>query len=437
MPPARGARPRERAAADAMTTLIIGGGLMGVTTAWALLERGEAVTVLEGKDGVALDTSYANGGLLTPSMPEPWNGPGVFRHLLASLFQPRSPMKLRLRAVPSLTGWGLRFLRYSARRHHEPACRDNYRLARYSLDRNGALTERLDLAYDRGTAGTLSIFRESADFAAKEAVCRLVAPLGMRYSVLGVDDIVARVPALGDIRDELYNGILYDDDEWGDAHRFCRGLAEACRRAGGGFEFGCEVTGIAVDGDRVSGVSTRAGRIEADRVVVAAGAASPALLRPAGYRLPVRPVKGYSVTVDLAGVAEPPPLPVIDDSMHAGLTPLGTRLRMVGTAEFTGFDRRIDRVRTDNLYRLFERTLPSLAARVDPDSATPWAGLRPVSCDGKPVIGAVGPRGLYVNSGHGPLGWTMATGSAELLADLVTGARPALDPAPYAPGRFA
>jgi len=413
-----------------MSTIVVGGGLMGLTAAHVLQERGEPVTVVELLDDVALETSYANGGLLTPSMPEPWNGPGVLGHLASSLFNPRSPMKLRLRAIPSLTGWGLRFLQYSSQRHHDAACAANYVLAAYSLSETRDVTNRLGLDYCHAMNGTLSVFRCRADFEAKDSVCRIAGNLGMRYRVLSADDIVELVPALADMRGQIYCGIHYLDDDHGDARMFCQGLAERFVAGGGVVRTGVRVSAIATENGRVAGVDTNCGRMDASRVIVAAGARSPRLLGTVGVHLPVKPVKGYSVTVDATGVDGLPSLPVIDDSMHAGITPLGTRLRMVGTAEFTGFDKRLNRVRTDNLYEQLVRMMPAIAERVDRSSAEAWAGLRPVSYDGKPFIDACGPEGLWVNSGHGPLGWTMAMGSARLLADRIEGRAPAV---PYEP----
>jgi D-amino-acid dehydrogenase len=414
-----------------VTTLVIGAGLLGLCTAKSLLARGERVRVLEAREAVALETSFANGGMLTPSLPEPWNDPGVHRHLAASLFDPRSGMKLRLRAVPSLFFWGIRFLRNSAPSRYFRACEDNFRLASYSLACTQAVTRELNLQYSQASGGTLSVFRNDRDLNAKKVVADRLAALGMRYSLQDRAGIVALEPSLAEVSDQLVAGIHFRDDEFGDARKFCVGLADALRTSGVAIDAGTRVTEIEQSKGRVTGVRVGNEVIAADRIVLAAGPDSRQLLRPLGISLPVQPVKGYSVTIDVSGIAGTPRIPVLDDSMHAGVTPLDHRLRMVGTAEFTGFRKQIDQVRVDNLFDLLKALFPSIDARIDREQALPWAGLRPMSADGKPIIGGTPVEGLYLNTGHGHLGWSMAMGSAELLADLMQGRPPAVDPGPF------
>jgi D-amino-acid dehydrogenase len=419
-----------------VTTIVVGAGLLGLCTAKSLLDRGVSVRVFEARDEVALETSFANGGMLTPSLPEPWNDPGVHRHIAASLFDPKSSMKLHLHAIPSLFFWGMKFLRNSAPSRYYQACEDNFRLASYSLAQTQALTRALNLEYSQGSGGTLSVFRTEEDLLVKQSVSERLAAIGMRYKLLDRNEVIELEPSLDDVRKQLIAGIHFVDDEFGDARRFCQGLAQAVLAGGGKIDTKVRITGLEHSSGRIDGVRTDDGTIKSNRVVIAAGPYSTALLRPVGVALPVQPVKGYSVTIDVSDVPGTPRIPVLDDSMHAGVTPLDQRLRLVGTAEFTGFDTLVRQVRVDNLFDLLQALFPSVDARIDRQKALPWTGLRPMSADGKPLIGATDIDGLFVNTGHGHLGWTMAAGSGELLADLMQGSETSIDPAPFAlPGR--
>jgi D-amino-acid dehydrogenase len=234
------------------------------------------------------------------------------------------------------------------------------------------------------------------------------------------------------VRKKLVAGIHFTDDEFGDARYFCQALANAVSEAGGKIDTGVRATKLVHAQGRITAVRTEFGDIRTGRVVIAAGPFSRSLLRPLGISLPIRPAKGYSVTIDVGHLPGTPRIPVLDDSMHAGVTPLDSRLRLVGTAEFTGFDTRIEQVRVDNLFDMLQALFPAVDARIDRNKATPWAGLRPMSADGKPIIGRTDVEGLYVNTGHGHLGWTMAMGSGQLLADIMQGSVPAIDPLPFA-----
>lgn len=412
-------------------TIVIGGGLAGVATLYELARRGERAVLLEAAEEMATGASYANGGMLTPSMSDPWNGPGVFQSLAASVFDPYAAMKLRLHALPGLIGWGMRFLRNSTPDRHAAATCSAFELARRSVELTRAWEEQLDLACDLVGGGTMKVFASRAAAAGAIALAERLKPRGLRYELLDQDAVLEKEPELHEARSTFACGIYYPDDACGDARAFTRALAERARQAGAEVVLGKWTRRILVQAGRVRGVETNDGELLADRVVLAAGIASPQLSRSLGAPLAIKPAKGYSVTVDAAGWNARPHMAVIDDAMHAAVVPIGSRLRFVGTAEFAGEDSRIDPVRIDNLKRLFARLYPHLAGNVTSANATPWAGLRPMSADGLPYIGQAGPDGLWINAGHGHLGWTMAAGSAELLADLIQGRAPAVEPAPF------
>jgi len=411
-------------------TIVVGGGLLGLATAHALVERGVPVRVIEAREGPGLETSFANGGMLTPSLPEPWNGPGIARELLTSLFDPAAAVKLRLRAVPSLLTWGVRFLANSSHHRHLAATRDNFLLARYSLERTLALTTALSLDYDLRRRGTMCIFEKRREARATLERCRQLAELGLAVAELDADAVVDAEPVLAAIRERIACGIRLPDDAHGDAHRFCQGLATAIAAAGGVLDYNTSVLALDADGDSIRGVRSDRGLIPADRVVVAAGVRSPALLATVGCSVGVQPAKGYSLTIECCDPAKLPSAAILDHGSHAVLTALGSRLRVAGTAEFAGFDQRLTPARIATLHRAVRRVLPAIAERATIE-AKPWAGLRPLSHDGRPFIGGVGVPGLYVNTGHGALGWTMAAGSGAMLADLVCGRRPDIDPGPF------
>lgn len=419
-----------------MKIIVIGGGLLGLSVAFVLLERGHKVTVVEAREDVGLETSYKNGGILTPSLSDPWNAPGVLKHLASSAFDPQSAMKLRLSVLPSLFCWGLKFLHYSRAPHYRSAIAANYRLAVYSVQKNRELRERLNLAYDVAIKGTLKLFRQQGAMQAPQALAESLKPLGLRFSKLDVDGVIALEPQLAAIKTQITGALHFPDDECGDAHLFCLCLAKHIRQHGGTIRSNVTVKRLITQGGKMAGVETDQGMINADHVIVAAGVQSPALLKPLGIALPVKPVKGYSITlnpdaIDTSVRKSLPRLPVIDDAMHAGVIPLGDRLRLVGTAEFAGFDKRLCQQRIDNLFNLLKQLYPHIAPHIDLTKTENWVGLRPISVDGKPFIGPTRIKSLFVNTGHGHLGWTMAVGSAYLLADQIDKRRSMIDPTSY------
>ncbi|HUD90288.1 FAD-dependent oxidoreductase, partial [Sphingobium sp.] len=414
-----------------VTHIIIGAGVIGLTTALELLERGEEVALVDQEQQEGLGTSFANGGLLTPSMSDPWNAPGVHRHLAEYLFSSASAIRLRWSAIPSLLSWAPRFLLSSTPGRFRAAMAANFELGIYSLGILDEWRARLSLTFDASDVGTLKFFRSSRALDAAMGVTGLLREQGLDARMLGVEDMVRLEPCLAPIANELVGAIHYPQDKSGDAYLLCRALADRIKRLGGIFHFGREVRGIELRGGKAVGIDLGEEILRADNIVIAAGTASPGLVKRLGVRLAIKPVKGYSITYAPAPGQRLPAVPVVDDAYHAAVTPLGGRLRSVGTAEFAGGDLHLDRARVDNLTDFIKAVYPQIATVETLATGKPWTGLRPVAADGRPYIGATSTPGLWVNSGHGHLGWTLAAGSARLLADLMTQAKPEIGPEPY------
>lgn len=411
--------------------IVVGGGVVGVSTFYQLARLGLSPVLLDASDDLAAGTSFANGGLLTPSMPEPWNGPGVSGHLFASFFDAKSPMKVRFWALPMMIPWGLRFLRHSSRRSHQRSMIANFKLAHRSACITRDVVREFGIACDMRTSGTIKTF--SSTNAMQEALRNAgsLNQLGLEFDTLSAQEVADMEPELAPIQDRVSGAIYYRGDSVGDARKFTHGLSDIALRFGGSIHKATRVNSIKVRQGAVVGVETAEGLLEATDVIVAAGSASPSLVRPLGVRLHMNPAKGYSITLNMQNWTSKPTIPVIDDEMHAAVTPIGDRMRIAGTAEFVGNNLKLDTRRVDNLHDVFANIYPELASQSDRADSLAWTGLRPMSADGLPYIGSTGPRGLWVNTGHGHLGWTMAMGSAEILVNMLMGETPEVDPAPY------
>lgn len=439
-----------------MKVLVVGAGIAGLCSARFLIEAGvDELTVVERAEGAGLGTSHANGALMHPSAVEPWNSPGILGYVLRHLGREDASVLLRLRALPSLLGWGVRFIRESAPERFRANALANTALALHSL-RCMDRIRRDDAGFDRYAGGSLMVCRDRATLQAALEWGEVLAGVGVTQRVLDADGLVATEPALAPIAHQLAGGVHNLDDVSGDCHRFCVDLVAQLQAAGARLCFGTPISGLAYTGHRVQGVRLISGEVlEADAVVLAAGPQSVQLAAGVGLRLPVRPAKGYSLTYELGARDEEagsgplaPRLPVADRSLHVAMTPLGEgrtrRLRVAGTAEFCGDDLRIQPERTANLARLAAQVYPTLLPAAGSAPPRAWAGLRPMCADGRPLIGPTRLEGLYLNTGHGHLGWTVGAGSGELLARLLTsrgmGARQGTadrpNPADFAPSRF-
>ena len=417
-----------------MKALIIGSGLIGTSSAYFLSRRGWEVTVLDRQDGPGQETSFANGSLLTPGMPEPWNSPGSWRVLLKSLGRSDSPLQLRWKSLPALAGWGSGFLRNSSPPRYERNTASNMRLALHSLEVLAALRQDIGIEYGAAAGGSLRIIRDPQALEHALAWAQKLRAQGLTFRRLSREDIVALEPALAPIAGQLAGGIHYPVDEIGNAYRFTVALADHARIGGVQFRFGTPITGIEVRQGKVAAVLSGADRFTADCYVVAAGSYSPLLVSQLGIRVPVRPAKGYSLTFERPKLAPSFRLPICDDDFHAVVVPLESVIRVAGTAEFAGYDLSLPEVRIQNLLRLVRQVFPT--GGYERAQAKPWCGLRPMAMDGVPIIGPTPIANLWVNTGHGHLGWTLAAGSGQLLSDLLTGGSPRVNPDSYALARF-
>lgn len=418
-----------------MKIVVIGAGLIGTSSAYYLTRAGHQVTVLDRGLAPAEETSFANGGLLTPSLFDPWNAPGVPLKMLKWIGREDSPLLLRLKALPSLAFWGLKFLANSSPQAFRRNMAANAALSFYTLETldNLLAEERLDFDYQAG--GVLKVTRDPASLENSRRLAEATAELGVEYETLDASGVVEAEPALAAIGDTLAGGIRFPGDRSGDAAKFTRELATAAEARGARFEYAVTVTGFERTGDRVTSVQTSVGEYETDAVVLAAGSYSPLLGRKLGVSIPVRPAKGYSCTLSMQGWNASPRVPVLDDDMHAVATPLGDRLRLAGTAEFASYDTSIVPSRIRNLINFFRSTYPDLATHLDGAEINEWTGLRPMSADGVALIGGTKIENVFLNTGHGHLGWSQAAGAGRLIADIISGTAPGIEVTPYSPLR--
>jgi D-amino-acid dehydrogenase len=363
--------------------------------------------------------------MIHTSLVEPWNEPGIARKLWQWIGRDDAPAVLRPAAIPGMLGWGLAFLRNATTTRHRRHTLVNLRLALLSAKTLKDVRRETGIEHDQRERGILKILREPAALDAGVAQAEMLAGEGdLPFRVLDRARVLALEPALAEGGDGIQGGIHFPEDESGDCHLFTRRLAEAFERAGGTLKLGSVVERIEADGDRITGVIADGVRLEADAYVLATGWSSPALGRSLGLRLPVNPVKGYSITAPRGGWNEAPQIAVVDESLKIGIVPLGQRLRLAGSAEFTGANLTLNRRRSDYIWRTALEVYPALARHVDPDALERWTGLRPMTPDGPPILGPTRYRNLLLNTGHGHLGWTFACGSAQVVAALVAGRKP-------------
>lgn len=404
-----------------MKVLVLGAGVVGVSSAWYLARAGHEVTVLDRQPAAGFETSFANGGQISVSHSEPWSNPHAPLRALSWIGREDAPLLFRLRWDPALFDWSLRFLRECTPGRTRDNIRNIVALATYSRSQLQALRAETSIAYDHLERGILHVYTDRREFAAAAEAAALMREFGCERRVIDADECVAIEPALQAARPLLVGGDYTAADESGDAHRFTQQLAGLCAARGVVFRYGAAIEKLATAGGRIAGVVAANQLLTADAYVVALGSYTPLLLRPLGLRLPVYPAKGYSATVALGEDSVAPSVSLTDDGHKIVFSRLGQRLRIAGTAEFNGYNTELNAVRCAALMHRAGQLFPGLNPAAAPEF---WCGLRPATPSNVPVIGRSAIANLYLNTGHGTLGWTMACGSGAALADIVSGRLP-------------
>ena len=412
-----------------MKVIVLGAGLLGVTSAYFLRQQGHDVTVVDRQASPAAETSFANGGQISVSHAEPWANPSAPLKVLMWLGKEDAPLLFRIRADMRQWLWGLQFLRECtpARTRHNIG--QIVRLGTYSRDMLQQLRRDIGIAYDERTQGILHFYTSQKEFAGAEGPAAQMRALGCDRRVISADEAVKLEPALRHIRPQLAGATYTAEDESGDANQFARELVKRCEADGVTFLMSHTVTALREAGGRIDHVEAtdsegRFQRLRADAYVLAMGSLSPIYAKPLGIALPIYPAKGYSVTMPVKDASMAHQVSLTDDEYKLVFSRLGDRLRIAGTAELNGYDRDLNRVRCEAIVKRVEQLFPGAG---DSEQAQFWTGLRPATPSNVPIIGRSKLPNLFLNTGHGTLGWTHSCGSGKSIARIVSGQKPEVD----------
>lgn len=415
-----------------MRVVVIGGGVIGVTTAYYLAEAGHEVVVFDRQKGPAQETSYANAGEISSGYASPLAAPGVPLKALKWLFTKDGPFVFRPKFDPKYWLWLARMLGNCTAERYAANKALMMPLAEYSRDMLRVLREATGISYDEGSHGTLQLFRAQEQFDRAAADVAMLDRFQVPYEILDAEGCIAAEPGLAGARDRIAGGLRLPDDETGDCRLFTERLVDLAAKRGVTFRFNSRIFHFDMEGGKVVRAAASGGMGDADAFVLATGSYTERFMRKLKQRVPIYPLKGYSLTVPIADEGAAPASTVIDETYKVAITRLGRRIRVGGLAELSGFDLTL----REQARAQLERSLRELFGVGDLREASYWCGLRPMTPDGPPVIGRTKIPNVYVNAGHGMLGWTMACGSAKVLADLISGREPEIDASGLGPQRY-
>ena len=416
-----------------MRVIVLGSGVVGVTTAYYLAKAGHDVTVIDRQPGPALETSFANAGQISPGYASPWAAPGIPLKAFKWLFQRHAPLAIQPDGSLFQLQWMWEMVKNCDADRYAVNKERMVRLAEYSRDCIRALRAETGIAYEGRQQGTLQLFRTQAQFDGAAKDIEVLKQAGVAFDLLEREQLAQAEPALAHVRDKLVGGLRLPNDETGDCQLFTTRLAQMARDLGVRFQFDTAIERLDIANGQVTGVQTDKGRVTADRYVLALGSYSRLLLKDQ-FRVPVYPLKGYSITVPIVDAAKAPVSTILDETYKIAVTRFDDRIRVGGMAEIAGYSKVLNPRRRETLELVVNDLFPGGG---DVARATFWTGLRPMTPDSTPIVGATPLKNLFLNTGHGTLGWTMACGSASVIADLVSGKVPAIHADDLAVFRYA
>lgn len=409
-----------------MKVLVLGSGVIGVTTAWYLAKAGNEVTVVDRLDTPATETSYANAGMLSFDYSTPWGAPGVPLKAIKWMLQDISPLYFNVKEFDLNTiGWMLKMLGQCSSQAFDVNKERMLRVARYSAECFRELNSELTLDYDVRMKGTLEVFRSQKEMDAAASDVAVLERCNVPHEMVDVDACIKQEPALANVKDKIVGGLYLPGDGTGDCYKFTNALAEECRKLGVTFMMNTEIQSIETARGQVTGVKTSAGELKADKYVVALGTYAPLLLNKIGIKLPIYPLKGYSLTMPIIDESKAPVSTVMDQKYKVAVTRFDDRIRVGGIAEITNFNKDLNPKRRGAIEFTVRDLFPGGG---DVDNAEFWTGLRPMTPDSVPILGETPYDNLILNSGHGTLGWTMSLGASKFVADIVNGKQPDISP---------
>lgn len=417
-----------------MKVLVLGGGVIGVASAYFLAKAGHEVELVDRQSGPALETSFGNAGEVSPGYSAPWAGPGVPIKAIKWMLMQHSPLVIWPLLDPNMWRWGAQMLANCTERAYALNKSRMVPLAEYSRDVLKALRAETGITYDDRAQGTLQLFRTQKQLDGIGGDVAVLKQYGVPFEVLDREGFCKVEPALKLTQEKFVGALRLPGDETGDCFKFTNKLAEMAGALGVQFRWNTRIESLQVGGGAITGVHTaEAGLLKADKVLLALGSYSPQLLEPVGIRIPVYPVKGYSITVPITDAQYAPESTIMDETHKVAVTRLGERIRVGGTAELAGYSLNLREPRRATLNHVVTDLFPRGG---DVSKATFWCGLRPMTPDGTPIVGPTPVQNLLLATGHGTLGWTMACGTGRVIADLVSGRQPEIDAAPLAMSRY-